>query len=162
MCGQTWGLGANVVECHSQQHRYRAPDPVLLPPFSEEGVRTMGKSSTRVTSKFAAVWDRTPSLPHTPSCTSFSPCRLALTSQKSLPLRARGLAQENPVPLGHLCPGVMTILTEPQPHQPHSCSAQEASTRSLHTHLKSLLINKARKETHRHMGTSGHRPCPRI
>lgn len=83
----------------------------------------MGKSSARVISKFAAVWNRTPSLPHTPSCTSFSPCRLALTSQKSLPLKTWGLAQENPVPLGHLCPGVMTILTEPQPHQPRSCSA---------------------------------------
>lgn len=41
-------------------------------------------------------------------------------------------------------------------------SSWPASTRSLCTHVRSLLINRARKETHRRMGTPGPRPCPWI
>lgn len=55
ICGQTWGLRANVVECHGQKKPYRASDPVPLPPVSEEGARTHGKPLARVTSKSAGV-----------------------------------------------------------------------------------------------------------
>ena len=41
-------------------------------------------------------------------------------------------------------------------------SSRPTSTRSLHAHGRSPILQRARKETHRQMGTSGPRPCPRI
>lgn len=103
---------------------------------------------------------------HKRVCSSLGPdalsspqsCRMALTSRKSPSMKALGF--EDPVPLGVQLLSLSLSLSSPIPALP--LTEQLVPIEACHLHLRSLLINRARKEACGKMGTSGPRPRPRI